>query len=150
MPDKARSSTSTVLAFDFGLQRIGVAVGEAELGTAHPLQGVAAHTQPGRFTAIERLVTEWKPSLLVVGRPLGEDGAPHEMTRRAEKFARQLNGRFRLPVELVDERYSSAEVESRIRAVYGKRKTASLARGKTLDSHAAQVILEQYFGEHAT
>ena len=150
MPDKARSSTSTVLAFDFGLQRIGVAVGEAELGTAHPLQGVAAHTQPGRFTAIERLVSEWKPSLLVVGRPLGEDGAPHEMTRRAEKFARQLNGRFRLPVEMVDERYSSAEVESRIRAVYGKRKAASLARGKTLDSHAAQVILEQYFGEHAT
>ena len=149
MPDKARSPTSTVLAFDFGLQRIGVAVGEAQLGTAHPLQGVAAHTQPGRFTAIERLVTEWKPSLLVVGRPLGEDGAPHEMTRRAEKFARQLNGRFRLPVEMVDERYSSAEVESRMRAAYGKRKTASLARGKTLDSQAAQIILEQYFGERA-
>jgi putative Holliday junction resolvase len=148
MPDQARSSTpSTVLAFDFGLQRIGVAVGEAELGTAHPLQGVAARTHPGRFTAIERLVTEWKPSLLVVGRPLGEDGAPHEMTRRAEKFARQLNGRFRLPVEMVDERYSSAEVESRMRAAYGQRKTASLAKGKTLDSHAAQVILEQYFGE---
>jgi putative Holliday junction resolvase len=148
MPDKARSSNSrTVLAFDFGLQRIGIAVGEAELGTAHPLRGVAAQTQPGRFTAIERLVAEWKPSLLVVGRPLGEDGAPHEMTRRAEKFARQLNGRFRIPVELVDERYSSAEVESRMRAAYGNRKTANLAKGKTLDSHAALVILEQYFGE---
>ena len=150
MPDKARSSTSTVLAFDFGLQRIGVAVGEAELGTAHPLQGVAAHTQPGRLTAIELLVKEWRPGLLVVGRPLGEDGAPHEMTRRAERFARQLNGRFRLPVEMVDERYSSADVESRMRAAYGGRKTASLARGKTLDSHAAQIILEQYFGERAT
>jgi len=150
MPDKAHSSTSrTVLAFDFGLQRIGVAVGEAELGTAHPLQGVAAQTQPGRFTAIERLVAEWKPSLLVVGRPLGEDGAPHEMTRRAEKFARQLNGRFHIPVQLVDERYSSAEVESRMRAAYGRHKAANLARGKTLDSHAAQVILEQYFGDHS-
>ena len=146
MPDKA----CTVLAFDFGLQRIGVAVGEAELGTAHPLQGVAAHTQPGRLTAIELLVKEWRPGLLVVGRPLGEDGAPHEMTRRAERFARQLNGRFRLPVEMVDERYSSAEVESRMRAAYGGRKTASLARGKTLDSHAAQIILEQYFGERAS
>ena len=145
MPDKA---TRTILAFDFGLQRIGVAVGEAELRTAHPLPGVAARTQPGRFTAIERLVTEWKPSLLVVGRPLGDDGAPHEMTRRAERFARQLNGRFSLPVELIDERYSSAEVESRMRAAYGKRKMADLARGKTLDSQAAQVILEQYFGEH--
>ena len=155
MPDKTDSSTSdttarTVLALDFGLQRIGVAVGEAETGTVHPLQVVVAQTQPGRLTAIERLVDEWKPGLLVVGRPLGEDGAPHEMTRRAEKFARQLNGRFRLPVELVDERYSSAEVESRMRTAYGKRKTADLARGKGLDSHAAQVILEQFFGERAS
>jgi len=150
MPDKAGSTTArTVLAFDFGLQRIGVAVGEAELGTAHPLPGVASRTQPGRLTAIQHLVDEWKPDLLVVGRPLGEDGAPHEMTRRAEKFARQLNGRFRLPVTLVDERYSSAEVESRMRAAYGNRKTANLARGKTLDSHAAQIILEQYFGDKA-
>ena len=148
MPDKARlPTTDTVLAFDFGLQRVGVAVGEAELGTAHPLPGIAAQTQPGRLTAIERLVREWRPTLLVVGRPLGEDGAPHEMTRRAERFARQLNGRFRLPVEMVDERYSSAEVESRMRAAYGRRKAVSLARGKALDSHAAQIILEQYFGD---
>jgi putative Holliday junction resolvase len=150
MPDQARRPTaSTVLAFDFGLQRIGVAVGEGELGTTHPLAGVAAHTQPARLTAIERLVEEWQPSLLVVGRPLGEDGAPHEMTRRAERFARQLHGRFRLPVKMVDERYSSAEVESRMRAAYGNRKTAGMARGKTLDSHAAQVILEQFFGDKA-
>ena len=148
MPDQARRpTTDTVLAFDFGLQRIGVAVGETELGTAHPLPGVAARSLPGRLTAIERLVEEWRPSLLVVGRPLGEDGAAHEMTRRAEKFARQLNGRFRLPVEMVDERYSSAEVESRMRAAYGERKAAGLARGKTLDSHAAQIILEQFFGD---
>ena len=137
----------TVLAFDFGLQRIGVAVGEPELGTAHPLPGIAAQTQPGRLTAIEKLVKEWQPSLLVVGRPLGEDGAPHEMTRRAEKFARQLNGRFRLPVTLVDERYSSVEAESRVRAAYGARKAVALARGKALDSQAAQLVLEQYFND---
>ena len=125
MPEKTAALPRTVLAFDFGLQRIGVAVGEAgDSARRIPLPGVAAHTQPGRLTAIERLVKEWKPSLLVVGRPLGEDGAPHEMTRRAERFARQLNGRFRLPVELVDERYSSAEVESRMRAAYGSRKAA--------------------------
>ena len=142
MPEKA---ARTVLAFDFGLQRIGVAVGEAELGTAHPLPSVKASTQPGRLTAIERMVSEWQPGLLVVGRPLGEDGAAHEMTRRAERFARQLNGRFGIPVELVDERYSTVEVESRMRAAYGNRKAADLARGKTLDSQAAQIILEQYF-----
>ena len=150
MPEKApRKAAGTILAFDFGLQRIGVAVGEPEIGTAHPLAGIAARTQPGRLTAIAQLVKEWKPVTLVVGRPLGEDGAPHEMTRRAERFARQLNGRFRLPVRLVDERYSSAEVESRMRAAYGSRKAASLARGKTLDSHAAHVILEQYLSNPA-
>lgn len=148
MPEKARRPVGgTVLAFDFGLQRVGVAVGEPEVGTAHPLPPLAARTQPGRFTAIERLVKEWKPVLFVVGRPLGEDGAPHEMTRRAERFARQLNGRFGLPVALVDERYSSVEVESRMRAAYGARKAVSLARGKSLDSQAAQLVLEQYFND---
>jgi putative Holliday junction resolvase len=148
MPDQARRIKSgTVLAFDFGLQRIGVAVGEAEPGSAHPLPPLLALTQPGRFTAIERLVKEWQPALLVVGRPLGEDGAPREMTRRAERFARQLAGRFGLPVQLVDERYSSVEAESRIRAAYGRRRAAALARGKALDSQAAQLVLEQYFDE---
>ena len=148
MPEKARrTAAGTILSFDFGLQRVGVAVGETELGTAHPLPPLAAATQPGRFTAIERLVKEWKPALFVVGRPLGEDGAPHETTRRAERFARQLGGRFGLPVELVDERYSSAEVESRMRAAYGARKAVKLARGKALDSQAAQLLLQQYFDE---
>jgi putative holliday junction resolvase len=148
MLEKARRPVGgTVLAFDFGLQRVGVAVGEAEVGTAHPLPALAARTQPGRFTAIERLVKEWNPALFVVGRPLGEDGAAHEMTRRAERFARQLNGRFGLPVRLVDERYSSVEVESRVREAYGARKAVTLARGKALDSQAAQLVLEQYFND---
>jgi putative Holliday junction resolvase len=99
------------------------------------------------MTAIERLVKEWRPARFVVGRPLGEGGAPQEMTRRAERFARQLSGRFRLPVALVDESYSSVEVESRVRAAYGARKAATLARGKALDSQAAQLVLEQYFDE---
>lgn len=150
MPETARRpAAGTVLAFDFGLHRIGVAVGERETGSAHPLPGVVALTAPGRFTAIAKLVKEWQPALLVVGRPLGEDGAPHETTRRAERFARQLAGRFRLPVEMVDERYSTVEVESRMRAAYGGRKAASLARGKALDSHAAQLLIEQYFNEAA-
>ena len=144
MPERV---SRTVLAFDFGLQRIGVAVGESEVGSAHPLRTIAAQSGTGRLAAIGRLVNEWQPSLLVVGRPLGEDGAPHEMTRRAERFARQLGGRFRLPIELVDESYSSVEAESRMRAAYGARKAVSLARGKALDSQAAQLVLEQYFDE---
>jgi putative Holliday junction resolvase len=148
MPDKAaRPAVRTVLAFDFGLERVGMAVGEAEVGTAHPLPALAARTPTGRLTAIERLIGEWRPALLVVGRPLGEDGAPHEMTRRAERFARQLHGRFGLPVRMVDERYSSAEAESRMRAAYGARKAVKLSRAKVLDSQAAQLVLEQFFDD---
>jgi len=126
MPEAAR----TVLAFDFGLKRIGVAVGEPELGTAHPLPGIAA---PG-FAAIEKLVKEWHPATLVVGLPVAERGE-HPMARRVQRFARQLEGRFRLPVAQVDERYTSVEAESLLRGT----------RRKAIDSVAAQLILEQYF-----
>jgi len=148
MPEAARlPAAGTVLAFDFGLRRIGVAVGETELGTAHALPVLAAPNQLLQMDAIGRLLTEWKPSLLLVGRPLGGDGAVQEMTRRVERFARQLNGRFGLPVHLVDERYSSVEAESRVRAAYGRRRAVELARGKSLDSQAAQILLEQYFND---
>jgi putative holliday junction resolvase len=127
MPDKG-----TVLAFDFGLKRIGVAVGEAELRTAHPLPVVSD------FAQIQRLVAEWRPAQLVVGLPVREAG-PHPLAPRIERFARQLEGRFRLPVARVDERYTSVEAESRLRG----------AKRKPVDSVAAQLILEQYFEEAA-
>jgi putative Holliday junction resolvase len=128
----------TVLAFDFGLKRIGVAVGEPELGTAHPLPVV------GGFAQIEKLVAEWQPARFVVGLPVAEQGA-HPLARRVERFARQLEGRFGLPVSLVDERFSSAEAESRLKASDTK-----AAVKKNVDSMAAQLILEQYFNEHAS
>ena len=130
MPDRA---ASTVLAFDFGLKRIGVAVGEPELGTAHPLPAIDA------FSKVEKLINEWKPAALVVGRPTSAEGRPHDMTRRAEDFARRLERRFKLPVARVDERYSSMEAQSRLRG----------AKRKPVDSVAAQVLLEQYFHEAA-
>ena len=122
----------TVLAFDFGLKRIGVAVGEAEMRSAHPLPGIAA---PG-FAAIEKLVKEWRPGLLVVGLPVAEH-REHPLARRVQRFARQLEGRFRLPVARVDERYTSVAAESLLRG----------SRRKAVDSVAAQLILEQYFHE---
>lgn len=122
----------TVLAFDFGLRRIGVAVGEAELRSAHPLPAVSG------FPQIQKLVSEWRPSRLVVGLPVREAG-PHPLAPRVERFARQLEGRFRLPVARVDERYTSVEAESRLRGV----------KHKAIDSVAAQLILEQYFAQAA-
>ena len=127
MPER---SARTVLAFDFGLKRIGVAVGEPELRTAHPLPAVAG------FAQIEKLVAEWKPARFVVGLPVREAGE-HPLARRVERFARQLHGRFRIPVERVDERFSSVEAESRLRGV----------RRKAVDSVAAQLILEQFFDD---
>jgi putative Holliday junction resolvase len=122
----------TVLAFDFGLKRIGVAVGEPEVGTAHPLPAIS------KIDQIERLVSEWKPIRLVVGLPVREAGE-HPLAKRVEKFARQLEGRFHLPVARVDERFTSVEAESRLRGV----------KKKAIDSVAAQLILEQYFDEAA-
>src|SRR4051812_630570 len=136
MPERAlrtaERTTRTILAFDFGLKRIGVAVGEPELRTAHPLPAIAA---PG-FAGIEKLVHEWKPAGLVVGLPVAERGE-HALARRVERFARQLEGRFKLPVARVDERFTSVEAESRLRGL----------KKKAIDSVAAQLILEQYFGE---
>jgi len=126
MPEAGR----TVLAFDFGLKRIGVAVGESEMRTAHPLPGIAA---PG-FEAIDRLVKQWRPQMLVVGLPVAEN-REHPMAKRVQRFARQLEGRFRLPVARVDERYTSVEAESLLRGL----------KSKAVDSVAAQLILEQYF-----
>ena len=127
MPEKG-----TVLAFDFGLKRIGVAVGEPELKTVHPLQSVSS------IDEIHSLVKEWRPTRLVVGLPVREAGE-HPFAKRVEKFARQLEGRFRLPVARVDERFTSVEAESRLRGV----------KKKAIDSVAAQLILEQYFDEAA-
>jgi putative holliday junction resolvase len=128
MPDKG-----TILAFDFGLKRIGVAVGERELRTAHPLQAVSD------FSQIHKLVEEWKPAGLVVGLPTSARGEPHKMTRQAEDFARRLERRFKLPVARVDERFTSVEAEQRLRGL----------KKKAVDSVAAQLILEQYFDEAA-
>jgi len=121
----------TVLAFDFGLKRIGVAVGESELGTAHPIGAIQG------FTEIEKLLSEWRPTRLVVGLPVAEQGA-HPLAKRVERFARQLKGRYRLPVTLVDERFTSVEAESKLKGL----------KNKQVDSVAAQLILEQYFHDH--
>jgi len=131
----------TVLGFDFGLARIGVAVGEMETGHAHPLAVIAEEANAARFAAIEALLAEWKPTALVVGLPTHMDGSEHAMTVRCRRFANQLQGRYGLPVTLVDERLTSAEAEERLSEAghQGWRK-----QKPRLDSTAAQIILLQY------
>lgn len=145
------TGAGTVLAFDFGTKRIGIAVGETQVRLAHPLGEIAAEESEPRFAAIATLIGQWRPQLLVVGLPLSAAGEPHELTRRAERFARQLEGRFGLPVSLVDERYTSVEAASELRragarkAIRGRSGTARGAVG--IDSAAAMLILQQWFDE---
>ncbi len=125
---------STVIAFDFGLKRIGVAVGNTLLRQAQPLPLIDEPTNDGKFKAIGELLKDWQPEILVVGLPLHPDGAEHEMSVRCRRFANQLNGRYALPTVLVDERYTSAVLEQQ--------------RGRYIDSAAAALILQQYFDAH--
>jgi putative holliday junction resolvase len=132
---------STVLGFDFGTARIGVAVGETEVGMAQPIQVIEGEANEPRFAAISKLIDEWRPQTLVVGLPVHIDGTEHEMTARARRFANQLKGRFRLPVELVDERLTSVEAESMLaQAGHGWK-----SRKRHLDAVAAQRILQTWF-----
>jgi putative Holliday junction resolvase len=125
---RARSPIS-YLALDYGQRRVGVAVGNTLLRRAQALKTVAA-AGDARFDAIGQLIDEWRPDALVVGVPFHPDGAPHDNTQRARRFARQLQGRFRLPVHEVDERYTTTE---------------ALAQGAAdTDAAAAAVILDQF------
>ncbi|HLA35041.1 MAG TPA: Holliday junction resolvase RuvX [Rhodocyclaceae bacterium] len=131
----------TLLAFDFGLRRIGVALGETRLGSARALSVIDAEANDRRFEAIRQLIAEWQPARLLVGRPLHEDGSAHEMTARCTRFANQLRGRFRLPVEEIDERYSSVAADSMLR----ERRVSWQKRKTQIDAAAACIILESWF-----
>ncbi|KAA3649165.1 MAG: Holliday junction resolvase RuvX [Proteobacteria bacterium] len=131
----------TVLGFDFGLARIGVAVGELETGQATALTTLTAEANTARFAAIARLIDEWHPVQLVVGLPLSTDGAPQAHTPRCRRFGNQLHGRFNLPVAMVDERFSSAEAERQL-ADAGRHRWTD--RKPVLDALAAQIILQHY------
>lgn len=132
---------STVLCFDFGERRIGVAVGEHVLATATPLVTIDNESNEVRFEVIGKLVKEWQPKLLVVGLPLNLDGAETSVTQLCKKFARRLNGRFNLPVMLIDERYSSVEASDLLNqsGIKGR------AQKEMIDQVAAQTILQSYF-----
>lgn len=126
------ATPQSFLAFDYGLKRTGYATGNVLTRTATPRGTVRAEGR-ARWPLIERLLQEWQPDALVVGVPFHPDGAEHENTHRARRFARQLHGRFGLPVFQVDERYTT---------------TAALADGaRDADAAAAAIILEQYLAD---
>ncbi len=127
------------MAFDFGTHYIGVAVGQSITGTATPLETVRVRNGKPDFAWIGKLIAQWQPDLLVVGDPLNMDGTEQELTALARRFSRQLNGRFSLPVELVDERLTSIEAKHEIEEL----------GIKGMDDHpvAAKIMLESWFAE---
>jgi putative holliday junction resolvase len=126
----AAVTPQTFLSFDFSAKRVGVATGNTVTQTANPLTTITLEGD-ARFAAIGRLIDEWQPAALVVGTPFHPDGAAHDNTRRARRFARQLAGRFGLPVHEVDERWTTVEARAQGAA--------------DADAAAAALILEQFF-----
>ncbi len=133
--------TGTILAFDFGEKRIGIAVGETLLKVAHPLTTIESETNDARFNFIANIIQEWRPSLLIVGLPTHMDGGEHLMTSLAKKFAQRLEGRFNLPVMMIDERLSSADAAQNLNAAGIK----GIKQKALIDAVAAQTILQSHF-----
>jgi putative Holliday junction resolvase len=136
------TTNATVLAFDFGTQRIGVAVGNTLIRVAQPLVTIAADSDATATAAIAALVEQWQPRELVVGLPVHADGTPHAMTTKAERFARALGDRFGLPVIRIDERWTTEMAQDQMnRERLGRKGRAHR------DEIAAQLILQAYFDE---
>ena len=131
--------SGTLIGFDFGERRIGVAVGETSTRIANPLGAIEESANEARFREIGKLVAEWQPAAFVVGRPRHSDDSEHAVARLAEKFARRLTARYSLPVAFVDETLTSAIAEAELR---GMRTRA--ARKSDVDALAAAMILQSY------
>ena len=143
MPEPARPATAsvpvegTLLAFDYGEKRIGVALGNTVSRSARALETIPNRSVDSRFAQISRLVGEWQPVGFVVGMPVHPDGEEQPMIKLAKRFGNQLHGRYGLPVTWVDERYSSIAAQD------------AGASDDVLDAEAARIILQQFFDEHA-
>lgn len=134
------TAVATLLCFDFGLSNIGVAVGNTLTKEARPLTILSANNGKPNWDAVVGLVEEWQPNALIVGNPIDESGQATELSEKASRFARQLNGRLQLEVILHDERFSSREAKSRAREMGHKGDYAT----HPIDDLAASIILESW------
>jgi len=129
--------SETLLAFDYGVKKIGIAIGNTVTGCARPLEVLYVTTREARFARLADLIHHWQPDRLIVGLPLTTEGGDQYSTLQSRRFANQLHGRYGLPVALVDERGSSMEAQ------------AYLPNNAPDDSLAAAIILQRYLDQHA-
>lgn len=141
----ASRRTAVYLAFDFGLKRIGMAVGDDLTRLARPLPAIANSREPD-WTALGRAVTDWRPAALVVGLPVNLDGEDQPITAPARAFAAELGRRYRTPVYLVDERLTSRAADDEIRAARADGRKSKKTQKGDRDGVAARLILEQFLG----
>ncbi len=134
----------TILGFDYGRSRIGVAVGQNITGTASPLETIKADQGKPDWPSVQRLIDEWKPNLFVVGMPKNMDGTEHQLTATITRFGNQLHGRYGLQVHYIDERLSSVEAERKLREMPGR---AKKDKG-VIDQIAAQLILQTWLDQN--
>jgi len=140
-PDAA---PQTILAFDFGLKRIGVAAGDTVTGTAAPRPALRVGNSTPDWAGIGRQIHSLRPGLLVVGAPYNADGSPGALASAAREFARELERRFSIPVSMVDERWSSLEATAALKAQRASGERRRRVRREDIDSAAAAVILERW------
>ncbi len=143
MPDPSKNQIKTVMGFDFGMKKIGVAVGQTITHSASPLTLLNAQDGAPRWALVQQLIDEWAPQLLIVGYPLHMDGSEQPVSKAAKRFGNRLTGRFNLPVVWVDERLSSYEAESMLADLNNSSESDKL----NIDSISATLIIEQWFNE---
>ena len=134
----SKKGQRTILGFDFGTKRIGIAIGQEVTGTANPLITITAVKHKPDWESISKIINEWQPDLFVVGLPVHMDGSEQDMTQSARRFSNQLNGRYQIPVALMDERLSSNEAESILKEQSGFTDKAQI------DMMSAQLILQSW------
>jgi putative holliday junction resolvase len=136
-------SAEVIIAFDYGVRRIGVAVGQTTTATASPAGVIPVHGSPD-WPAIERCVREWSPGRLLVGVPYNMDGTETVLTATCRAFANELARRFGLPVDCVDERLTSAAATADLREARRSGARTRRVRREDIDAHAARLILETW------
>jgi putative Holliday junction resolvase len=144
-PLAAKLTQSTYLGFDFGNKKIGVAVGQTTTKTASPLQTIRSINQTPNWTVISQLIQEWQPVGLVVGISKQQDGSDNVITPRMQKFCRQLEGRYQLPVYQVDETLSTFEAKQ---LLFDDLNVSATKLWEVQDQLAAQLILQSWLNHH--
>jgi len=150
MPDRVAKQPTIVVAIDFGLRRIGIASGDTLTRAAHPRSTIANGPHGPDWRALDRVLADTRPARIAVGEPYNADGTASPLTEAARRFAAELGTRSSLPVDLVDERWSSQDAEERLRSQRASGERKRRVTREAVDAAAAAIILERWFAKQDT